>query len=71
MRWKPIDYVVACIATTICFVILSYCYSVVSLNRDLTDAEGDRLLSLLLALAAIVSGYVIAQANRHINGGDK
>jgi len=64
VKWKPIDVIVLILTFTICCLLFAYMYEVLVNEKAADEDEGQRILTFVLALVAVISTYVGASLAR-------
>lgn len=63
-RWRPVDYIIFCLTVTICSVVVGSIFVHIFSGLGPTESQADRLLNLVLALVAVINGYVVSTIAR-------
>jgi len=66
-KWRPVDCIIFCLTVTICAVVIGSVFVRIYDGIEITESQGDRLLNLVLALVAVINGYVVSTIARFKN----
>jgi len=61
-KWAPIDFIMLILTLSISMLLLGLVYDLISVEKVATAEQNERALSFVLALVAILNGYVISSA---------
>ena len=63
-KWRPVDWIIFCLTVTICIVVIGSIAGRIISGTEGTEEQSDRLLNLVLALVAVINGYVVSTIAR-------
>ena len=60
-RWRPLDIIILILSLTVCGMLMASVVEIL-MNPEVhpTPGQSDNLLNLVLALTAIINGYVVS-----------
>ncbi len=64
VKWRPVDWIIFCLTVTICVVVIGSIAGRIFSGIEATEEQSDRVLNLVLALVAVINGYVVSTIAR-------